>query len=225
MRIIPALDIIDGKCVRLTQGDFNKMKVYKGDPLDVAMEFQEADFEYLHLIDLDGAKKGRVVNWKVVTELQEKTALLIDFGGGVKTESDVEHLLDLDISQINIGSMAIKDPQLFMGWLDRYGPDNFILGADVWDEEVMVHGWLESSDLRLFELVEKYMQHGLRHLTCTDIKADGMLKGPNFNLYENLKKRFPLLKITASGGISSVEDLTRLKELNLEDLKSFHSHF
>jgi len=237
MRIIPAIDIINGKCVRLTQGDFSKMKVYKGDPLDVAMEFQHADFEYLHLIDLDGAKKGKVVNWKIISELQEKTALLIDFGGGVKSESDVEQLLELDISQINIGSMAIKEPQTFIDWLHKYGADNFILGADVWDENIMIHGWLESSDLRLFELVQNYMDHGLKYLTCTDIKADGMLSGPNFELYEKLRTRFPTLKITASGGISSLEDLDRLKalsidgaiigkaiyeqKLKLEDLKSY----
>lgn len=238
MRIIPAIDILNGKCVRLTQGDFNKMKVYKGDPLEVAMEFQHADFEYLHLIDLDGAKKGKVVNWKIINELQEKTALLIDFGGGVKTEEDVERLLELDVSQINIGSLAIREPELFKDWLKRYGADNFILGADVWDENVMIHGWLESSDLRLFELVQDYMDHGLHYLTCTDIKADGMLKGPNFALYEKLKERFPKLKITASGGISSIEDLSYLKKigmdgaiigkaiyeqkLKLEDLKLFH---
>jgi phosphoribosylformimino-5-aminoimidazole carboxamide ribotide isomerase len=237
MKIIPAIDIINGKCVRLTQGDYNKMKVYKGDPLDVALEFQNADFEYLHLIDLDGAKKGKVVNWKIISELQEKTALLIDFGGGVKSEEDIEHLLELDISQINIGSMAIKEPQLFIEWLKRYGSDNFILGADVWDESVMIHGWLEPSELRLFELVEKYIQHGLKYLTCTDIRADGMLKGPNFNLYEKLRTRFPTLKITASGGISSLEDLSKLKDMaidgaiigkaiyekkiKLEDLKTF----
>ena len=238
MKIIPAIDIINGRCVRLTQGDYNKMKVYKGDPLDVALEFQNADFEYLHLIDLDGAKKGKVVNWKIVSELQEKTALLIDFGGGVKTEADIEHLLELDISQINIGSLAIKEPELFIEWLTRYGANNFILGADVWDEHVMIHGWLEPSDLRLFELEEKYIQYGLRYITCTDIKADGMLKGPNFNLYEKLRLRFPTLKITASGGISSIEDLNKLKalgmdgaiigkaiyeqKLKLEDLKVFH---
>lgn len=238
MKIIPAIDIINGKCVRLTQGDYEKVKIYKGDPLDIAMDFQNADLEYLHLIDLDGAKKGKVVNWKIITELQAKTALLIDFGGGVKSDDDVIHLLELDINQINIGSIAIKESEMFIRWLHEYGADNFILSADVWDENVMIHGWLESSDLRLFDLVEKYMGHGLRHLTCTDIKADGMLSGPNFNLYEKLRKRFPSLKITASGGISSIDDITKLKDLSidgaiigkaiyeqkisLEELKSLH---
>jgi phosphoribosylformimino-5-aminoimidazole carboxamide ribotide isomerase len=238
MRIIPAIDLIHGKCVRLTQGDFNRVKIYHEDPLDVAIEFQNADMEYLHLVDLDGAKKGKVVNWKVITELQEKTALLIDFGGGVKSEEDVEHLLDLDISQINIGSIAIKEPEKFITWLEKYGPDNFILSADVWEESIMVRGWLEPTELRLFDLVEEFLKHGLKYLTCTDIKADGMLKGPNFLLYERLREKFPNLKITASGGISTMDDLHHLKamgingviigkaiyerRLTLEELKSFH---
>jgi phosphoribosylformimino-5-aminoimidazole carboxamide ribotide isomerase len=238
MKIIPAIDIINGKCVRLTQGDFKQVKVYNEDPLEVAMQFQQADMEYLHLVDLDGAKKGKVVNWKTITDLQAKTALLIDFGGGVKSVEDVEHLLDLDICQINIGSIAIKEPQKFINWLETYGRDNFILSADVWDENIMVHGWLESTDLRLFDLVEEFVQHGLRYLTCTDIRADGMLEGPNFSLYEKLRTKFPTLKINASGGISCLNDLQKLKALNidgaiigkaiyenkftLEELKSFH---
>jgi phosphoribosylformimino-5-aminoimidazole carboxamide ribotide isomerase len=238
MKIIPAIDILKGKCVRLTQGNFDSVKVYKGDPVEVALEFQNADLEYLHLIDLDGAKKGKVVNWRVIAELQEKTAMLIDFGGGVKSDDDVIQLLELDISQINVGSIAIKEPEMFIRWLDEFGADNFILSADVWNENIMIHGWLEESELRLYDHIENYMKHGLRYVTCTDIKADGMLKGPNFTLYENLKKRFPELKITASGGISSISDLVRLKELalhgaiigkalyeqtiKLEELKTFH---
>jgi phosphoribosylformimino-5-aminoimidazole carboxamide ribotide isomerase len=238
MKIIPAIDIIHGKCVRLTQGDFNQVKIYNEDPMEVAMQFQNADLENVHLVDLDGAKKGKVVNWKTITDLQANTALLIDFGGGVKSDEDVEHLLDLDIAQINIGSIAIKEPQKFIGWLETYGRENFILSADVWDENIMVHGWLESTELRLFDLVEEFVKHGLRYLTCTDIKADGMLKGPNFSLYEKLRSQFPTLKISASGGISSLDDLRKLKELGmdgaiigkaiyektltLEELKSFH---
>ena len=238
MKIIPAIDIIHGKCVRLTQGDFNQVKIYNENPLEVAMQFQNADLENIHLVDLDGAKKGKVVNWKVITELQEKTAMLIDFGGGVKSDDDVEQLLELDIAQINVGSIAIKEPEKFIFWLENYGRDNFILSADVWDENVMVQGWLESAELRLFDLVDEFVKHGLRHLTCTDIRADGMLGGPNFTLYEKLRNQFPTLKINASGGISSIEDLKKLKDLGidgaiigkaiyehkltLEDLKSFH---
>lgn len=215
MKIIPAIDIIDGKCVRLTQGDFKKKKIYSEDPLDVALEFQNADLEYLHLIDLDGAKEGEVVNWDVIYELQEKTALQIDFGGGVKTDEDVQRLMELDIYQINIGSIAIREPERFKRWLDEYGAHNFILSADVKDEHVMINGWLEPTELRLFELVEDYMKSGLEYLTCTDISTDGMLEGPNFKLYESLKQRFPTLKITASGGISSLDDLRTLKSIGV----------
>lgn len=215
MKIIPAIDIINGKCVRLTQGDFDQVTIYSEDPLDVAMEFQHADLEYLHLVDLDGAKKGKVMNWEVILELQGETALQIDFGGGVKTEEDVERLLELDINQINIGSLAIKDPERFIRWLTEYGSSNFILSADVKGEYVMIDGWLESTELRLFELVEKYMQHGLKYLTCTDISMDGMLTGPNFTIYEKLKERFPTLHINASGGITTLDDLKKLKALSL----------
>jgi phosphoribosylformimino-5-aminoimidazole carboxamide ribotide isomerase len=216
MRIIPAIDILNGKCVRLTQGDFSKVKVYNEDPLTVALQFQDADLEYLHLVDLEGAKEGKIVNWDVIAELQEKTALQIDFGGGVKTEEDVERLLELDINQINVGSLAITDPEKFIQWLGTYGAENFILSADVRDESIMINGWLESTELRLYDLVDKYMQHGLRYITCTDIGMDGMLNGPNFDLYQKLKTRFPKLKVNASGGITSLEDIQKLKSLSMD---------
>ncbi len=215
MRIIPAIDIMDGKCVRLTQGDFKKKKIYSEDPLDVAMEFQNADLEYLHLIDLDGAKEGEVVNWDVIYELQEKTALQIDFGGGVKTDEDVHQLMELDIYQINIGSIAIREPDKFKRWMDEYGSSNFVLSADVKGEHIMINGWLEPTELRLFDLVEDYMNSGLEYLTCTDISTDGMLEGPNFILYEKIRERFPTLKVTASGGISSLDDLRKLKAIGV----------
>lgn len=215
MKIIPAIDIMDGKCVRLTQGDFKKKKIYSEDPLEVALEFQNADLEYIHLVDLDGAKAGEVVNWDTVYELQEKTALQIDFGGGIKSDEDVERLLDLDIYQLNIGSIAIREPEKFKRWLTEYGASNFILSADVKDGHVMISGWLENTSLRLYDLVDDYIQHGLQYLTCTDISTDGMLTGPNFGLYQDLVKRFPNLKITASGGISTIEDVKRLKTIGV----------
>lgn len=237
MKIIPAIDILYGKCVRLMQGDFDQVKIYNEDPLTVAYLFQDADLEYLHVVDLEGAKQGKIINWKVLTQLQEKTALLIDFGGGVKTEQDVEQLLELDISQINIGSLAVKEPEKFKRWLKEYGTHNFILSADVRGEEVMVNGWLKSAKTNLFDLVEQFTEAGLKYLTCTDISRDGMLNGPNIALYEKLKTRFPELHINASGGITSLEDLHTLKSLKidgaiigkaiyeqrikLEDLKSF----
>jgi phosphoribosylformimino-5-aminoimidazole carboxamide ribotide isomerase len=189
--------------------------VYREDPLDVAMEFQNADLEYLHLVDLDGAKKGKVVNWKVVEEIQEYTAMMVDFGGGVKTEEEVEQLLDYGVNQINIGSLAIKEPQKFVEWMTRYGPENFILSADVRNENVMINGWLESANFRLFELVDGFIDKGLQYLTCTDISLDGMLKGPNIPLYKKLKNRFPNLKINASGGISSLDDLKELSYIHM----------
>ncbi len=216
MRIIPAIDLIGGKCVRLTQGDYGQMKVYREDPLEVAREFQEANLEYLHLVDLDGAKKGKVVNWKVIEEIQEKTALKVDFGGGVKTREEIEELLELGINQINIGSLAVKKPDEFVKWMKLFGEDNFILSADVQDDNVRINGWLESTTLRLFDLVSRFEKEGLKYLACTDIRTDGMLMGPNFSLYERLKKQFPKLKLIASGGISSIADLKQLKSIDVD---------
>lgn len=239
MRIIPAIDIIDGNCVRLTQGDFGQMKVYREDPVEVALEFQNADLEYLHLVDLDGAKRGKVINWQVIEDIQEKTVLNVDFGGGVKTEDDVEKLIDLGITQINVGSLAVKEPETFIAWLKKYGGENFILSADIKNDDVLINGWLESTGLRLFDLVDRFTKEGLEYLTCTDINTDGMLKGPNFDLYKRLKARFKGLKIIASGGVSSINDLVELKKIEvygviigkaiyegrikLEDLKQFKS--
>ncbi len=215
MRIIPAIDIINGKCVRLSQGDYGQMKIYRDNPAEVAKEFEDADLEYLHLVDLDGAKKGEVVNWKVIQDIQEDTALNVDFGGGVKTDDEVQQLLDLGISQINVGSLAVKEPNKFIEWLEKFGSENFILSADVKGENVSINGWLEETDFRLFDLVTTFSEHGLEYLTVTDISTDGMLKGPNFELYRKLKSKFPQLKIIASGGVSSVDDLKELKNLNL----------
>jgi phosphoribosylformimino-5-aminoimidazole carboxamide ribotide isomerase len=215
MKIIPAIDIINGKCVRLTQGDFGQMKIYRENPLDVALEFQDADLEYLHLVDLDGAKKSKVVNWNIVEEIQGKTALTVDFGGGVSEDDEVEYLLELGVNQINVGSLAIKEPEKFIYWLHKYGSENFILSADVRNENVMINGWLESANYRVLDLADEFIKEGLSYLTCTDISSDGMLKGPNFDLYKKIKERFPSLKINASGGISSLKDLEKLKSLGV----------
>jgi len=216
MRIIPAIDIIEGKCVRLTQGDYGKMKIYREDPVEVAKEFEDADLEYLHLVDLDGAKKGRVVNWGVIDSIMAETSLKVDFGGGVKTDEEVERLLDLGIDQINIASKAVKDPETFSNWIRKYGTDNFILSADVRKDQVQLTGWTQTSGVSIYDLAAKFEKDGLSSLTCTDIGADGMLQGPNFGLYKKLKKRFPNLKITASGGISSVDDLLELKYIKVD---------
>lgn len=215
MRIIPAIDIIDGKCVRLTRGDFNKLKVYRENPVDVAREFEDADMEYLHLIDLDGAKQGKVINWKVIHEIQEKTALKVDFGGGVKTREEVNELLELGINQINVGSVAVRDPDLFLSWIKEFGAYNFILSADVRAEEVLISGWQERTAMSLYDVISKFEPAGLEYVACTDIDTDGTLCGPNFGLYKKLRNRFPDLKIIASGGISSMDDLI---ELNYQKL-------
>jgi len=216
MRIIPAIDIIDGKCVRLTQGDYSQKKIYSKYPLDVAKEFEDADLKYIHLVDLDGAKKGSVVNWKVIEDIQGKTSLKVDFGGGVKTDDEVERLLELDINQINVGSLAVKNPQKFIGWMNRYHAENFILSADVRDEKIMISGWQEHTEVDLYEFVGQFVKEGLSFLACTDISTDGMLAGPNFGLYKKLKKRFPELKIIASGGVSSIDDLKELKYIKVD---------
>ena len=215
MRIIPAIDIIDGKCVRLTKGDYAQVKVYNDDPVDVAKQFEDANLEYLHLVDLDGAKQGKVVNWDVIQEIQAKTALNVDFGGGVKTDKEVRELLDLGISQINVGSLAVKEPDKFIQWLEEFGAENFILSADVKGENVAINGWLEETAFRLFDLVDKFGAHGLEFISCTDIESDGTLKGPNIGLYKKLKNRFPNLKIIASGGVSSLQDLIELQHIKV----------
>lgn len=211
MKIIPAIDIVDGKCVRLTQGDFGKLKVYDEDPLDVALRFQDADLEYLHLVDLDGAEQGAVNNWETIERIRAGTALRIDFGGGVKTDEDVEQLLELNIDQINVGSVAVKEPDKFRRWIRRFGADNFILSADVKGKMVKISGWKEKSESTVYDLIAMYEADGIRHVTCTDIAADGMLQGPNFALYKKLINKFPNIKITASGGVSSMDDVEKLR--------------
>ena len=215
MRVIPSIDIIGGKCVRLTQGDYGKMKVYRENPLEVAKEFEEADLEYVHVVDLDGAKKGKVVNWHILEAIQERTALRVDFGGGVKSEEDVERLLDLGIDQINVGSLAAKEPDVFSTWLKKYGSENFILSVDVKEELVQSRGWTEQTDISIYDLATGFEKEGLQYITCTDIASEGMMQGPNFGLYKKLKKRFPNLNITASGGITSLDDLEQLNYIKL----------
>ncbi|MFM7857823.1 MAG: 1-(5-phosphoribosyl)-5-[(5-phosphoribosylamino)methylideneamino]imidazole-4-carboxamide isomerase [Flammeovirgaceae bacterium] len=215
MRIIPAIDIINGKCVRLTKGDYKQIKIYNDNPLYVAKQFEDANLEYLHLVDLDGAKQGKVVNWDVIHHIQAKTSLNVDFGGGVGTEKEVAELLDLGINQINVGSLAVKEPEKFIQWLEKFGSENFILSADVKGKNIAINGWLEETEYRLFDLVSQFEQHGLEYLACTDIESDGTLSGPNFGLYKKLIKKFPKLKIIASGGVSSLQDLIELQHIKV----------
>jgi phosphoribosylformimino-5-aminoimidazole carboxamide ribotide isomerase len=215
MKIIPAIDIMDGKCVRLTQGNFGAMKVYDEDPLEVALRFQNADIEHVHIVDLDGAERGMVTNWETLENIRANTALRIDFGGGVKTEEDIEQLLELNIDRVNVGSVAVKEPEKFKGWIERFGADNFILSADVKGSSVKVSGWQEATAFTVYDLITLYQPSGIQYVTCTDIAADGMLAGPNFALYKKLINRFPDIKVIASGGVATIEDVEKLRYIGV----------
>lgn len=212
MEIIPAIDIIEGKCVRLTEGDYNQKKVYNEDPLEVAKQFQDAGLDRLHLVDLDGARTGTVKNWKVLEMIAGNTSLLIDFGGGLKTAKDIEMVFDSGAGMATIGSMAVKNENEFDLWLNKYGPARFFLGADVRNEQITVSGWQETTDIWIYDFIEKYVQKGIEQLFCTDVSKDGKLGGPATSLYKSILGKFPSLYLVASGGVSSVEDLVCLKQ-------------
>jgi len=211
MRIIPAIDIIDGKCVRLSQGDYQQKKVYHENPAEVARSFADAGLEYLHLVDLDGAKAGKVTNWQVVEDITKHTDLKIDFGGGIKTQQEIERLFALGVMQVNLGSIAVKQPELVQEWIAAFGPDKIILSADAKNEMVAIAGWQENSSISLSDFIAGYIDKGIRYITCTDISTDGMLAGPNTELYRKLLGQFAGIRLIASGGVSSYADLETLK--------------
>ena len=213
MQIIPAIDIIDGKCVRLTQGDYQQKKIYNEHPLEVAMEFEDAGLQRLHLVDLDGAKAGAVKNRKVLETLASKTRMVIDFGGGIKTDKDVDIVFNSGAALATIGSLAVKNEFEFVKWLLQYGADKFLLGADVKEEKIAVGGWLETTDIWIYDFIEKYIGHGVRQLFCTDVSKDGLLQGPSTELYTNIIAKFPDLHFIASGGVSDMKDVVTLKEI------------
>ena len=215
MRIIPAIDIIEGKCVRLSQGDYSKKVVYNEDPLEVAREFEDNGINYLHLVDLDGAKSKHIVNYRVLEKIATKTKLEIDFGGGIKSEDDVRIAFESGAGQITGGSIAYQDPAEFFGWMEKYSPERIILGADVKEKKIAIQGWTEQTDQDIFSFIETYVLDGLSYVICTDIAEDGMLRGPNFELYRELKEHFTELNIIASGGVSSINDLWKLHEMKL----------
>ncbi len=212
MEIIPAIDIIDGKCVRLTHGDYNQKKVYNENPLEVAKEFEDAGISRLHLVDLDGAKAGAVKNWKVLETIAGKTSLVIDFGGGVKAEKDVHIVLDSGAAFVTVGSIALKDEPLFTTWLNTIGAGKFLLGADVRDEKITVSGWLEQTTIWIYDFIESYMGKGITQVFCTDVSKDGAMEGPSLALYKNILEKFPGLHFIASGGVSNMEDVYALQE-------------
>ena len=213
MEIIPAIDIIDGKCVRLTQGDYSQKQVYYKNPLDAAKQFEDADLIRLHLVDLDGAKAGAIKNWKVLEAIAGKTKLVIDFGGGIKTEEDVKIVLECGAKYATVGSIAVKDESTFTGWLESFGAEKFILGADVKDEKIAVGGWLETTDIWIYDFIEKYINKGVQQIFCTDVSKDGKLEGPSTELYKNIVSKFPKLHFIASGGVSSIKDVDELQEI------------
>ena len=212
MEIIPAIDIIDGKCVRLTQGDYAQKKIYNEHPLEVARQFEDAGLNRLHLVDLDGAKAGAIKNWKVLETLASKTSLIIDFGGGIKTEKDVQIVFDSGAKFTTVGSIAVKNEEEFVRWLLQFGANRFLLGADVKNEKIAIHGWQETSDLWIYDFIEKYIQEGITQLFCTDVSKDGKLEGPATDLYKNIITKFPHLHFIASGGVSSIKDLIELEQ-------------
>ncbi len=211
--IIPAIDLIDGKCVRLTEGDYAQKTVYHDDPLDAAKQFEDAGLTRLHLVDLDGARAGQVVNWPVLEKICTHTRLQVDFGGGIKTEEDVSRVLESGARWATVGSIAVKDEARLVHWLDAYGAERFFLGADVRNEKIAVHGWQETTSIDIIPFLAAYMAHGVQYFFCTDVSKDGRLEGPSLVLYEKLLRELPGIHLVASGGVSGKVDLLLLRSL------------
>ena len=216
MRIIPAIDIIDGKCVRLSKGDYNTKIIYNENPLEVAKEFEAHGIEHLHLVDLDGAKSSRIVNHKILEQIATQTSLKIDFGGGLKSDADLKIAFESGANQITGGSIAVKNRAVFEEWITKFGADKIILGADANNEKVAVSGWLEESNEDLVPFIQNYQSKGIEYVICTDIAKDGMLEGPSFDLYAKILEQANGLKLIASGGISTFDELPKLAEIGCE---------
>jgi len=213
--IIPAIDLIDGKCVRLTQGDYNQKKVYNENPLEVAKSFEAAGIRRLHLVDLDGAKAKKIINWKVLESIATHTQLKIDFGGGLRSDEDLQIAFNSGANQVTGGSIAVKAPRTFRQWLHTYGSNRIILGSDAKSGKIAINGWQEGTDLSLLDFLKDYVDEGVKYTICTDIDKDGMEQGPSFELYRQIKEALPSLRLIASGGVSSIEDLEQLRSLGL----------
>jgi phosphoribosylformimino-5-aminoimidazole carboxamide ribotide isomerase len=213
MQIIPAIDLIDGKCVRLTEGNYAQKKIYNEDPLEVAKAFEGIGLMRLHLVDLDGAKAGEVVNWKVLEKIAHQTQLKIDFGGGIKKETTLKTVFDTGASYATIGSLAVNNRLVFEEWIERFGADAFMLGADVFEEKIAIGGWIEKTNINVYEFIEYYMSKGIAQVFCTDIQKDGKLAGPSIDLYKKIMDQFPKLHLIASGGVSNMEDLHTLRTI------------
>lgn len=215
IELIPAIDIIDGKCVRLSQGDYNSKKIYNENPLEVAKEFEANGIRRLHVVDLDGAASHHIVNYRVLDMIASRTSLIIDFGGGIKTDEDMLIAFENGAQMVTLGSVAVKNPDLFKKWLHQYGAEKIILGADAKDKRIAVSGWMEDSSLELIPFLHDYTKEGIYKVLCTDISKDGMLQGPSIVLYKEIMKEFPEMHLIASGGVSCLQDLIALEEAGI----------
>lgn len=213
MEIIPAIDIIEGKCVRLTQGDFNQKTIYNENPLEVAKQFEDAGLHRLHLVDLDGAKEGKVKNWKVLEKVASKTSLAIDFGGGIKKDEDLDVVFNSGAAMATLGSIAVSDENLVSSWISKWHANRFLLGADVREEKITIKGWTENTELSVFDFIRSWQIKGLTQVFCTDVAKDGLLEGPSIELYKNILIEFPQLFFIASGGVRSLADIETLSQL------------
>ena len=210
IELIPAIDIINGQCVRLTKGDYDQKTVYHDSPAEVAHEFEQLGFQRLHVVDLDGAKSKHIVNSEVLRHITTDTRLTVDFGGGIKTDNDIEKAFEAGASMVTVGSIAVTQPDLFLGWLDKYGNDRMILGADVRNGKISINGWKEDSTEDLLPFLKKYIDHGVKNVLCTEISKDGTLQGPAIELYKQVMAEYPQLHLIASGGVSSIDDIKAL---------------
>lgn len=212
IEIIPAIDIIEGKCVRLSKGDYDSKKVYNENPVEVAKEFEANGIRRLHVVDLDGAKSHHIVNYRILEKIATQTSLIIDFGGGIKSDEDLDIAFSSGAQMITGGSIAVKEPELFSEWISKYGSDKIILGADVKDKKIAVGGWKEGTDVELMPFLDQYIKKGIKKVICTDIECDGMLQGPSTDLYKEILEEYPTLYLIASGGVSCIDDIIKLEE-------------
>lgn len=212
IEIIPAIDIIEGKCVRLSKGDYDSKKVYNESPVEVAKEFEANGIRRLHVVDLDGAKSHHIVNYRILEKIATQTSLIIDFGGGIKSDEDLDIAFSSGAQMITGGSIAVKEPELFSEWISKYGRDKIILGADVKDKKIAVSGWKEGTDVELMPFLDQYIKKGIKKVICTDIECDGMLQGPSTDLYKEILEEYPSLYLIASGGVSCIDDIIKLEE-------------
>jgi len=212
IEIIPAIDIIEGKCVRLSKGDYDSKKIYNENPVEVAKEFEANGISRLHVVDLDGAKSHHIVNYRILEKIATQTSLVIDFGGGIKSDEDLDIAFSSGAQMITGGSIAVKEPELFSEWISKYGSDKIILGADVKDKKIAVGGWKEGTDVELMPFLDQYIKKGIKKVICTDIECDGMLQGPSIDLYKEILEEYPSLYLIASGGVSCIDDIIKLEE-------------